>query len=193
MDAGILPVKSLSRAKGRLSEHFDDSGRSEIARALLEDALELCKSAPFLTWWVTSDDQEALMLAQSYGFNTVPDQTGTLNGALQQSVVQVLAEGAQVAARLWNMVKGNWGVEIFSPEETSAENEMSVVQYANIAGKRIVLTGDARIIENENQLGGDRITLFMREDRSFVEGGKVIFYQDKVEEAGPKSRAPHRK
>jgi lipopolysaccharide export system protein LptA len=43
----------------------------------------------------------------------------------------------------------------------------------------IVLTGEARINENENQLGGDRIILFMRDDRSIVEGGKVLFYQDK--------------
>ncbi len=45
--------------------------------------------------------------------------------------------------------------------------------------EKIVLTGDARIIENENQLGGERITLFVRDDRSIVEGGKVLFYQDK--------------
>jgi len=45
--------------------------------------------------------------------------------------------------------------------------------------EKIVLTGDARIIENENQLGGDKITLFMRNDRSIVEGGTVLFYQDK--------------
>lgn len=44
--------------------------------------------------------------------------------------------------------------------------------------EKIVLTGDARIIENENELGGDRITLFMRDDRSIVEGGKVLFYPD---------------
>ncbi len=45
--------------------------------------------------------------------------------------------------------------------------------------EKIVLTGDARIIENENQLGGDRITLYIRSDRSVVEGGRVLFYQDK--------------
>jgi lipopolysaccharide export system protein LptA len=48
--------------------------------------------------------------------------------------------------------------------------------------EKIVLTGDARIIENENQLGGDRITLFIRDDRSFVEGGKVQFYQEERRE-----------
>lgn len=51
--------------------------------------------------------------------------------------------------------------------------------------EKIVLTGDARIIENENQLGGERITLFMRDDRSIVEGGKVLFYQDKTEDRRP--------
>lgn len=48
--------------------------------------------------------------------------------------------------------------------------------------EKIVLTGDARIIENDNQLGGERITLFIREDRSIVEGGNVLFYQDKQPE-----------
>jgi lipopolysaccharide export system protein LptA len=47
--------------------------------------------------------------------------------------------------------------------------------------EKIVLTGDARILENENEIGGDRITLFMRDDRSIVEGGKVLFYQDPAE------------
>lgn len=53
--------------------------------------------------------------------------------------------------------------------------------------EKIVLTGDARIIENDNQLGGERITLFIREDRSIVEGGNVLFYQDKQPE---KKRVP---
>ena len=54
--------------------------------------------------------------------------------------------------------------------------------------EKIVLTGDARIIENENQLGGERITLFMRDDRSIVEGGKVLFYQDKQQTEGRKRK-----
>ncbi len=54
--------------------------------------------------------------------------------------------------------------------------------------EKIVLTGDARIIENENQLGGERITLFMRDDRSIVEGGKVLFYQDKDKQLESRKR-----
>jgi lipopolysaccharide export system protein LptA len=48
----------------------------------------------------------------------------------------------------------------------------------------IVLTGDASIIENENKLGGEKITLFLAEDRSIIEGGgKVMFYKDKALES----------
>jgi lipopolysaccharide export system protein LptA len=47
--------------------------------------------------------------------------------------------------------------------------------------EKIVLTGNARIIEKDNQLGGEKIILFMRNDRSIVEGGKVLLYQDKLD------------
>jgi hypothetical protein len=40
-------------------------------------------------------------------------------------------------------IKSGWGSEQFSAEETSVENEMSVIQYAFLNGHKIVLTGDA--------------------------------------------------
>ena len=46
------------------------------------------------------------------------------------------------AAAVIRFVQSIWGIESFSSEETSAENEMSVVQFAEIAGKKILLTGD---------------------------------------------------
>ena len=55
-----------------------------------------------------------------------------------------LIEGIQrMAARVAHFVKSAWGVEVFSTEETSAENEMSVVQYANLCEMKILLTGDS--------------------------------------------------
>ena len=39
--------------------------------------------------------------------------------------------------------KAAWGVEVFSSEPTSAENEMSVVQYTSLCHEKILLTGDA--------------------------------------------------
>lgn len=41
------------------------------------------------------------------------------------------------------LVSSAWGEEQFSPHETSAENNMSVIQYANLSGSSVVLTGDA--------------------------------------------------
>lgn len=49
----------------------------------------------------------------------------------------------RAAAKAVSLLKAAWGEEVFSPEETSAENEMSVIQYASLCGKRIVLTADA--------------------------------------------------
>ena len=42
-----------------------------------------------------------------------------------------------------SFIRSLWGEEIFSPEETSSENEMSIVQYAYLCQKKILLTADA--------------------------------------------------
>jgi beta-lactamase superfamily II metal-dependent hydrolase len=49
---------------------------------------------------------------------------------------------AKAAAKVVYFVKAAWGSETFPPDETSAENEMSVVQYANLCGEKILLTAD---------------------------------------------------
>lgn len=49
----------------------------------------------------------------------------------------------QVVARVVSYPKAAWGVETFPEGETSAENEMSVVQYASLCGQRILLSADS--------------------------------------------------
>ena len=98
MDAGILPVKRLDEAKQRLAEHFNEEGRAEIARALLEDALNLCRlTSGFLTWWVISPDREVLELARTYGCFGITDNAATLNQALAYASQVVAGEGADSA------------------------------------------------------------------------------------------------
>jgi beta-lactamase superfamily II metal-dependent hydrolase len=46
-------------------------------------------------------------------------------------------------APIISFIKAGWASEKFSSEETSVENEMSVVQYAFLNGQKIVLTADA--------------------------------------------------
>ena len=52
------------------------------------------------------------------------------------------------------------------------------------AEQRVVLIGNARVWKGNDMVTGERITIFLAEDRSLVEGGKqervkAIFYQDR--------------
>lgn len=67
-------------------------------------------------------------------------------------------------------------------KEGSIAHAKRAQYYSN--EEKIVLTGEARILENENEIGGNRITLFMRDERSVVEGGRVLLYQESGK--GPK-------
>jgi hypothetical protein len=49
----------------------------------------------------------------------------------------------EVAKKVVSFIRAAWGDEAFSASDTSAENEMSVVQFANLCGERILLTADA--------------------------------------------------
>jgi beta-lactamase superfamily II metal-dependent hydrolase len=55
----------------------------------------------------------------------------------------ILSELLKIAKPVIAFIKAGWGSERFSSEETSIENEMSVIQFANLTGHTIVLTGDA--------------------------------------------------
>src|ERR1035437_1084450 len=55
----------------------------------------------------------------------------------------ILSELMRLVKPIVAFIKAGWGSERFSGEETSVENEMSVVQFALLNGHKIVLTGDA--------------------------------------------------
>lgn len=95
MDAGLLPVKALSRAKARLGPDFDGAQRRSIAVALFEDALDLCRSAEFLQWWVVSEDPDVLERASEAGFETVTDPGEGLNSAIAAGMKEAVAAGAE--------------------------------------------------------------------------------------------------
>jgi len=95
MDAGLLPVKRLDRAKGRLSGWLDPDERAALARALFEDALELCTATPWLHWWVVSDDEDVRTTAAGRGFETVADDGTGLNDALKLAITDIVAHGAE--------------------------------------------------------------------------------------------------
>lgn len=49
----------------------------------------------------------------------------------------------RVVEKVIAFIRSAWGVETFPEDDTSAENNMSVIQYATLCGKRILLTSDA--------------------------------------------------
>jgi hypothetical protein len=66
--------------------------------------------------------------------------------AAQKSALSPFEATIKRAARaIAAFVKAAWGEEVFSSEEISAENKMSVIQHAFLCGKHILLTADAGI------------------------------------------------
>ena len=73
----------------------------------------------------------------------IVDSERTPKEAARAASMGLLEALRLAAAKVVHYAKAAWGVEVFSTEPTSAENEMSVVQYASLCDKKILLTGDA--------------------------------------------------
>lgn len=69
--------------------------------------------------------------------NKTPESSGM--ESRNDSILGAIVEKAKTAVTLF---LASWGAEAFPPGDTSNENEMSVVQYAMLNGKKILLTAD---------------------------------------------------
>lgn len=127
MEAGILPVKRLDRAKKRLADALGETGRAQVARALLDDALALCSAVDFLTWWVVSDDAGVLAEAAQRGFNTVTDPGTGLNEALKTAIAAAVAAGATSVTVIPSDVPLAWAGDLRDLADTGATSDVVVV------------------------------------------------------------------
>lgn len=127
MDAGILPVKRLDRAKQRLLPHISDDDRIAIARSLLEDALDLCASADGYRWWVVSDDDDVLRMAMAQGFEAVADPGKGLNAALAVAIAAATAAGATSVTIIPTDVPLAWAGDLTDIADTGATSDVVVV------------------------------------------------------------------
>jgi lipopolysaccharide export system protein LptA len=156
------------------------SRRSFRNSLLLFAALCISAAAPALAFTLEKGKREPIVVTSN---RMEADQLGelvTFSGAVTLKKEDVTMHADTV--RVYYDPK-NKGVR-----EIRARGKVKVLQEGRVAladkavyfsnEEKIVLTGDARVIENENQVGGERITLFIRENRSFVEGGNILFYQD---------------
>jgi len=61
----------------------------------------------------------------------------------KQEARESFGAAATLLEKAISFIKALWGDENFPEDETSPENEMSIIQYANLCDKRTLLTGDA--------------------------------------------------
>jgi 2-phospho-L-lactate/phosphoenolpyruvate guanylyltransferase len=134
MDAGVLPVKPIAEAKSRLAPVFDTAARVQIARALLEDALALCVSAPFLVWWVVSRDPDVLDLARAAGLNAFQETGRGLNRAVAEAAGVVAGAGASSMTVVPVDVPLAWAGDLRDLLDTGATSDSVVVPAARGGG-----------------------------------------------------------
>lgn len=63
--------------------------------------------------------------------------------ATKEAEASLLRAAGTLVERAIAFVRAMWGKETFPADDTGAENNMSVVQYANLCGNKILLTADA--------------------------------------------------
>lgn len=147
MDAGILPVKALARAKARLAPDFDEAQRLEIARALLDDALALCASVDFLDWWVVTDDPGVAALAEDAGLRLVPDPAAGLNGAIGAGVNAALAAGAGSVTVIPGDVPLAYRGDLVDLLDTGATSDVVLVPSGDDGGTNALFLSPPGLIE----------------------------------------------
>ncbi len=85
-----IPVKSLSRAKSRLSPALTTLERGALTLAMLEDVLDATQTVAGWETWVVSPDEVALEVAARRGARAVAEAKPALANAIRQ--VEVLAK-----------------------------------------------------------------------------------------------------
>ena len=95
-----VPVKSLSRAKTRLSPALTGLERGALTLAMLEDVLDAALSVPGWDTWVVSPDEVALEIAAGRGARPIPEAKPPLANAIRQVEAKAKAEGANALAIL---------------------------------------------------------------------------------------------
>jgi 2-phospho-L-lactate guanylyltransferase len=95
-----VPVKSLSRAKTRLSRLFSPMERAALTLAMLEDVLDAALAQPGWETWVISPDEAALEIAVRRRARPVPEEKPSLSAAVRQVELDATEQDADALAVL---------------------------------------------------------------------------------------------
>ena len=91
-----IPVKSLARAKSRLSSGLTALERGALTLAMLEDVLDAALAVPGWETWVVSPDEAVLEIAARRGASAIPEVKPPLSAAIRQA--ELLANEAEADA-----------------------------------------------------------------------------------------------
>jgi 2-phospho-L-lactate/phosphoenolpyruvate guanylyltransferase len=92
----LIPAKRLVASKTRLTPKLDRMGRQELSLNMLHHVVEQVRLVPEISaCGVVSADEQALALAVTLGATAVPEQTGSLNQALNVGREWALQSGAE--------------------------------------------------------------------------------------------------
>ena len=96
MKVVAIPVKSLERAKSRLSPVLSRLERGALTLAMLEDLLDQTLAIPGWDTWVISPDEVVLEISSRRGARPVAEEKPSLSGAVRQ--VESLAMEREVSS-----------------------------------------------------------------------------------------------
>ena len=147
MDAGLVPVKRLGVAKGRLAEVFTATQRVELARALVEDALDLCASVDWLEWWVVTDDSEVSALAAARGLGVVPDSGAGLNAAMSRAIGVLIEEGAETVTVIPSDLPLAYQEDVRDLSDTGVTSDVVVVPSDGDGGTNALYLSPPNLLE----------------------------------------------
>uniref|UniRef100_A0A832DK10 MBL fold metallo-hydrolase n=1 Tax=Ignavibacterium album TaxID=591197 RepID=A0A832DK10_9BACT len=89
---------------------------------------------------------KVLAPTKSRYLDLIVESEKTPESSEEKNVLSSLAFGEitkKAMKKVINFIRAKWGEENFSDEPTSAENEMSVIQFSLLCNHKILLTGDA--------------------------------------------------
>jgi 2-phospho-L-lactate guanylyltransferase len=145
--AGILPVKSPSRAKSRLADSLGQEVTRQVADALFEDALALLASSPELDWWVVSDDEAVLERARRAGNKTAQDAGEGFNQAVAAAFPEVLASGAPGVLVIPCDLPLAWRGDLEDILDTGETSDVVVVPSGADGGTNALYLGPPDVLE----------------------------------------------
>jgi 2-phospho-L-lactate guanylyltransferase len=85
----LVPVKNLANAKQRLADVMDQSARTELAHAMLQDVLEALAEAAVDEVSLVTSDPFALELAEHYRFAVIRDESNLSETAAIEMATRV--------------------------------------------------------------------------------------------------------